>query len=71
MIDFNTIKVMLITTGISGLKIEFDDKQKQIVAHYIFRGVPGIKRISYQEITDSLVIGIPEVRACPTIEIEQ
>ncbi len=60
MIDLTQIKTILKLSGITGLKIEFDEEQKQITAHYIFRGIVGIRQITYQEIIDSLVIGLPE-----------
>ncbi len=64
MIELNHIRMMLMTMGISRLKIDFDDERKLVNAEYIFRGKPSTRQITYQEIIDSLNIGLPEVTAC-------
>ena len=71
MITLETIKIMLTTAGISRLKIEFDDERKLVNADYIFRGVPGTRRITYQEIIDGFTIGLPEAPVDPIAAIAQ
>ena len=71
MIDLNTIKLLLTTAGISRLKIDFDDERKFVNAYYVFRGVPGSKQITYNEIIDSLTIGLPEASVGPGAAIAQ
>lgn len=68
MINLQTIKIMLTTAGISRLKIDFDEEQKHVNADYIFRGVPGNKQITYQEIIDSLSIGPAEAPAHTVVD---
>jgi len=60
MITFKSITALLMTAGISRLKLDFDDERKCVNVKYIFRGNPGTKQIAYQEIIDSLAIGLPE-----------
>ena len=60
MIDLNHIKIILQTAGISRLKISFDGDLQVVNAEYVFRGKPGHKKITYQEVIDSLNIGLPE-----------
>ena len=60
MINLNNIKIILQTAGISQLKISFDGEFQIIDAEYVFRGKPGHKKITYQEVIDSLNIGLPE-----------
>ena len=71
MLTLETIKIMLTTAGCSRLKIDFDDEQKQVNAKYVFRGVPGTKKITYQEIIDSFSIGQPEAPVGPGSAIAQ
>ena len=59
MIDFNKIKAILNLAGISQLQISFDEEQSIVNADYVFKGQPGKKKITYQEIIDSLAIGQP------------
>ena len=65
MIDLNNIKTILQIAGISWLKIHFDNEQKHVKAYYVFKGVSGIKQITYQEIIDSFTIGMPGPPAEP------
>ena len=57
--------------GIQRLKIDFDDEHKCINAVYVLKGHPGNKKITYQEIIDSLTIGQPEVTVGPGAAIAQ
>lgn len=59
MIDLTNIKTILQVAGISQLKITFDDEHKVVNAVYRFKGKPGTKQITYQEIIKSLTIGMP------------
>lgn len=68
MIELNHIRMVLMTMGISRLKIDFDDEQKLVNADYVFGGVSYNKQITYQEIIDSLTIGQPEVTTCPILD---
>lgn len=68
MFTLESIKILLQTTGISRLKIDFDDEHKLINAEYVFRGESYIKKITYQEIIDSLTIGRPEMPTCPILD---
>lgn len=61
MIDFNSIKTILKVAGITHLKISFDEKQHLVNVDYVFRGVPGTKQMTYQEIIDNLSIGVPDM----------
>ena len=63
MIDLNSIQTILKVAGITKLKIEFDGELQIVNAEYIFRGVPGHKQITWEEIISSLTIGTPEVLA--------
>lgn len=71
MIDLKAIKIMLMTAGISRLKIEFDDEHKLINAEYVFRGESNTKKITYQEIIDSLTIGLPVAPVGPLAALTQ
>lgn len=71
MIDLNNIKIILQTAGISRLKINFDGELQIVNAEYVFRGVPGHKQITWEEIINSLKIGLPEEPAGATMDIEQ
>jgi len=68
MLTLESIKILLMTAGISRLKIDFDDEQKIVNAEYVFRGAEGTKQITYQEIINSLTIGLPEATACPSVD---
>ena len=66
MISLESVKILLQTAGISRLKIDFDNEHKHVNAEYVFRGTRGTKKITYQEIIDSLTIGLPMQSAdCP------
>jgi len=67
MLSLQSVKVLLVTAGISRLKIDFDDEQEHVNAEYVFRGVQGTKKITYQEIIDSLSIGSSEAPQCATV----
>ena len=56
MISLNNIKIILQTAGISQLKISFDGELQIIDAEYVFRGKPGHKKITWEEIINSLEI---------------
>jgi len=71
MISLKNIKVLLTTAGISRLKIDFDDEHRLVNAEYVFRGKSGTKQITYQEIIDSLTIGLPEAPVSPTVGVSQ
>ena len=71
MIDLNNIRILLITAGVSQLVINFDNEQKLVNAKYVFRGVPGTKKITYQEIIDSFSIGQSEAPVGPGAAIAQ
>ena len=60
MLPLQHIKVLLTTAGISKLKIDFDGELQIVNAEYVFRGVPGHKQITWEEIINSLKIGLPE-----------
>ncbi len=59
MFDLSNIKTILKVAGINQLEIQFDDEHQLVNAEYVFRGKPGTKRITYQEVIDSLTIGMP------------
>ena len=61
MVDFNSIKTILKVAGITQLKISFDEKQQFVNAEYVFKGVPGVKQMTYREIIDNLSIGVPDM----------
>ena len=63
MINLNNIKTILQIAGITYLRIDFGNDQKHVKAYYVFKGVSGIKQITYQEIINALTIGLPEVLA--------
>lgn len=65
MIDLSTIKTILQLAGISQLKIDFDENHRVVNAYYVFLGTPGTKRITYQEVIDSLTIGMPGLPVAP------
>jgi len=68
MLDLKQIKTLLQIAGITHLKIDFDEKQKVVNADYVFKRIRGTKRITYQEIIDSLTIGSPEAGTCPVLD---
>jgi len=68
MIDLNNIRTILQVAGISRLKINFDGELQVVNAEYTFRGVPGHKQITWEEIIDSLTIGLPGQPVCPAVE---
>lgn len=68
MLSLSGIKAMLVLGGISRLEIDFDGEQKVVNAKYVFRGQSGTKKITYQEIIDSLTIGLPEAITCPSVD---
>jgi len=59
MIDLNNIKSILQVAGITSLKIAFDNDRNLVNADYVFRKVHNVKQITYQEIINSLSIGLP------------
>ena len=59
MIDLSNIKTILQVAGINQLKVEFDNNYQVVIAEYVFKGKPGKKSITYQEIINSLTIGHP------------
>lgn len=65
MINLNQVKSILQTAGISQLKIDFDDDRRCVNAEYVFRGTRATKKITYQEIVDSLLIGLPDASISP------
>lgn len=69
MINLESIKVLLMTAGISRMKIEFDDEQQCVKGDYIFRGESHTSQITYQEIIDSLTIGLPEPTQGSTVAL--
>ena len=71
MISLESIKVMLTVAGVSRLKIDFDDERKLVNADYVFKGVPGTRRITYQEIINGFTIGLPEAPVGPIAAIAQ
>ena len=56
MITLGSIKIILQTAGISRLKISFDGELQIVIAEYVFRGKPGHKQITWEEIINSLEI---------------
>jgi len=68
MITLGSIKIILQTAGISRLEISFDDELKVVNAVYLFRGKPGTKQITYQEVIDSLAIGPPGYTDPPRVD---
>lgn len=68
MITLRNIKALLITAGISQLKIDFDDEEKQVKVEYVFKGIIRAKQIAYQEIIDSLTIGSLRAPVCPVLD---
>lgn len=65
MVELKQVKTILQLAGITQLKFQFDDKLKLVYAFYVFKGKPGIRQITYQEIIDSLTIGSPGALAVP------
>lgn len=59
MLDLKNIKTILNLAGISQLQISFDEEHRTVNADYVFKGQPGKKKLTYQEIIDSLTIGLP------------
>lgn len=80
MITLQNVKILLTAAGISRLKIDFNDiidfdhdqeDPSYIKVEYVFRGVSGSRRITYQEIKDSLTIGPAEQSADCSQDIRQ
>lgn len=71
MIDLNNVKTILQVAGISRLKIHFDGDLQIVNVEYVFKGKSGYKQITWEEIIDSLTIGLPEVPACSIPEDDQ
>lgn len=67
MIDLKQIKTILQIAGISRLQIQFNNAQQYVNADYEFKGKPGNRQITYQEIIDSLTIGHPTAPALPSV----
>jgi len=67
MFDLSNIRTILQIAGISQLKVDFDENHRVVNAYYVFKGISGIKVITYQEIIDILTIGMlgPPVSAQP------
>jgi len=65
MIDLKQIKTILQVAGISRLKIGFVGSYRVVNVEYVFKGKPGTKQITYQEIIDSFTIGMPGPPAEP------
>lgn len=59
MVDLNNIKTILQVAGINQLKIQFDDDQQLVNVEYVFRGKPGTRQLTYDEIIKLLTIGHP------------
>ena len=59
MIDLSNIKTILQVAGINQLQIQFDDDHQLVNAEYVFKGKPGTRQITYEEIIKLLSIGHP------------
>ena len=59
MLDLKNITTILNLAGISKLQVSFDEKHRTVNADYVFKGQPGKKKITYEEIINSLSIGQP------------
>lgn len=68
MITLEGIKALLVIAGISRLKIDFDDEQNVVKVEYVFKGESANKQITYQEIIESLTIGLSEESTCPIVD---
>ena len=68
MVNLNNIKTILQIAGISRLKISFDNELKVVNVVYLFKGKPGTKQITQQEIIDSLAIGPPGYTDPPRVD---
>ncbi len=68
MIDFANVKAILRLAGITKLKLTFDGDLQNVIAEYVFKGAPGHKQITWEEIIDNLTIGQPEQPASPELD---
>ena len=59
MLNLSNIKTILNLASISQLQISFDEEHRIVNADYVYKGQPGKKQITYQEMIDSLAIGQP------------
>lgn len=71
MINLGSVKILLKAAGVSKLTIDFNEEQKCVNAAYIFKGSLSTKKITYQEIIDSLTIGLPKPPVCAGAAIAQ
>jgi len=59
MLNLSNIKTILNLASISQLQISFDEEHRIVNADYVYKGQPGKKQITYQEIIDGFSIGQP------------
>lgn len=69
--DLKSIRKLLIVSGLSRLKIDFDNDHDLVNIEYVFRGTPGTRQITYQEIIDNLTIALPSVPVGQVIDDRQ
>ena len=59
MIDLHNIITILKFAGINSMLLKFDKEKELVTIWYVFKGVPGKKDISFQEISKLLSFGQP------------
>ncbi len=68
MVDLKQVKAIMRLAGITKLKLTFDGYLQIVNAEYVFKGAPGHKQITWEEIIDNLTIGQPEQPASPELD---
>lgn len=58
MASLNNLKSILQLAGISRMKIQFDNERRLVNIDYVFKGKPGKKEYTFQEITELLSLGL-------------
>lgn len=56
MVNFEQIKILLQTAGISLLTVKFDEPNRLLNITYVFRGKQGEKQLTYDQVENSLKI---------------
>ena len=57
MFNFEQVIFLLKTAGITQLKVKFDEQYRDVEFDYVFRGVIGLQKFTFEEIENVLSIG--------------
>jgi len=56
MFNFEQVKILLQTAGITSLTVKFDEPNRLINITYVFKGRKGVKQFTYEQLENSFRI---------------